>query len=983
MDVVFQSAWPQHAPYLDAVRNLVPPAVTDSAVARVLRAKAAIGLFADPYGNPDSAAYWNGHPTHRALAREAAAAAMVLLRNTGVLPLNANISSVALIGTDAAEARLGGYTAPGAAPVSILAGLTARLGNRVHYVSGPGRESAAYAAVPAGRLALTAEFFANPDLAGAPKAVRRDSAVDVRWSFAPPAPGLGTDWYSVRWSGTLTAGPVRVTRLGVDGTDGWRLWLDGRLLIDAWEKRTAGARLVSVTLAPGSTHAFRLEFHETTGNAQFRLVWDTGAEQAALARLDSAVALARRSAVAVVVAGIEEGEFRDRARLGLPGYQEELIRRVAATGTPTVVVLVGGSAVTMPWLDSVGAVLMAWYPGEAGGHAVADVLLGSVSPSGRLPISFPLEEGQLPLTYNHRPTGRGDDYADLSGRPLFPFGFGLSYTRFTYDSLVIVPAAIAPEGSAEVRLRVRNSGDARGARGGPALPTGRTGHLCPAGAAARGVHAGVARAGRVARGALPARAGTAGGARRRTPPGGGAGQLHDLRGGVVARHPPPRHARGPLMRRRDFLATGAAGAAAMAAPGFGRLVAGPARPVPTPQQLQWQRDELALFLHFGVNTFTDREWGDGTEDPAIFQPTALDARQWARAAKSAGARGLVLTAKHHDGFCLWPTATTTHSVASSPWRGGGGDVVREFADACRAEGLWAGLYLSPWDRNAPSYGDSPRYNDFYCAQLTELLTRYGPLNEVWFDGAVEVGPGGRKQEYDWARIWGLVRALQPGAVIFSDAGPDVRWIGNERGVAGDPNWSPVNPATVPYPGASGDDVIAMLQHGDPSGTVWRPGEADVSIRPGWFWHPAEDEAVRTVDDLVELHFSSVGRNAKLLLNVPPTREGVIHPTDATRLQGMRERLDALFAEDRFPDAAAGRPVTVSTADLREDIARGQSVAAYRLEGRVEGAWRVLSRGTTIGHRKLDRFAPVTITGARLIVEDAVGPVGTVPVRLFT
>ena len=462
VDVIFQSAWPQYVPYLDAVRTLVPPAVTDSAVARVLRAKAAIGLFQYPYGNPDSAAYWNGHPTHHALAREAAAAAMVLLRNTGVLPLDAKVPSVALIGVDAAAARLGGYTAPGAAPTPILAGLTARLGSRVHYAPGPGRESAAYTSVPTGRLALTAEFFANPDLQGRPTAVRRDSAVDVRWSFAPPAPGLGTDWYSVRWSGTLTAGPEGVRRLGVDGTDGWRLWLDDRLLIDAWEKRSAGARLAEVALAPRSTHALRLEFHETTGNAQFRLVWDTGAELAALARLDSAVVLARRSAVAVVVAGIEEGEFRDRARLGLPGYQEELIRRVAATGTPTVVLLVGGSAITMPWLDSVGAVLMAWYPGEEGGHAVADVLLGDVNPSGRLPISFPLEEGQLPLTYNHRPTGRGDDYADLSGRPLFPFGFGLSYTRFTYDSLVIIPAAIAPQASAEVRLRVRNAGTRAG-----------------------------------------------------------------------------------------------------------------------------------------------------------------------------------------------------------------------------------------------------------------------------------------------------------------------------------------------------------------------------------------------------------------------------------------------------------------------------------------------------------------------------------------
>src|SRR5438477_4694696 len=189
------------------------------------------------------------------------------------------------------------------------------------------------------------------------------------------------------------------------------------------------------------------------------------------------------------------------------------------------------------------------------------------------------------------------------------------------------------------------------------------------------------------------------------------------------------------------------------------------RPRPSPSQLSWQRDELALFLHFGVNTFTDREWGDGREDPAVFNPTALDARQWARAGREAGARALILTAKHHDGFCLWPSGLTTHSVARSPWRGGAGDVVREFTDACRREGLRAGLYLSPWDRNAPVYGDSPRYNDFYCAQLTELLTHYGPIAEMWFDGANGEGPNGRRQAYDWPRVFGLVRRLQPRAVI--------------------------------------------------------------------------------------------------------------------------------------------------------------------------------------------------------------------------
>jgi alpha-L-fucosidase len=335
---------------------------------------------------------------------------------------------------------------------------------------------------------------------------------------------------------------------------------------------------------------------------------------------------------------------------------------------------------------------------------------------------------------------------------------------------------------------------------------------------------------------------------------------------------------------------------------------------------------------------------------------------------------MILTAKHHDGFCLWPTATTRHSVAASPWRGGSGDLVREFTDACRAENLRAGLYLSPWDRNAPVYGDSPRYNDLYIAQLTELLTRYGPIHEVWFDGANGEGPNGRRQEYDWPRVWGAVRRLQPEAVMFSDAGPDVRWIGNERGIAGDPNWSMVNPDVVPYPGATGPGIEEMLQHGDPAGSVWRPGEADVSIRPGWFHHPAEDERVKSVDDLVELYFMSVGRNSKLLLNVPPTRSGQLHDTDVARLAGMRRRLSALLG-DVVADRTRRRLGTVAVADLREPIARlGQRVSRYALHGRMREGWTVLSRGTTIGSRKLDRFEPVRISEVRLELEgDAVAP----------
>ena len=426
------------------------------------------------------------------------------------------------------------------------------------------------------------------------------------------------------------------------------------------------------------------------------------------------------------------------------------------------------------------------------------------------------------------------------------------------------------------------------------------------------------------------------------------------------------------MNRRTFLATSAATLAGCRARTSPMPVSTHA--MPSPAQLQWQRDELAMFLHFGVNTFTDREWGDGTEDTRIFAPANLDARQWARAARAAGFRAMILTAKHHDGFCLWPTRTTTHSVASSGWKNGQGDVVREFVDACRAESLRPGLYLSPWDRNSAVYGDSPRYNDFYCDQLTELLTHYGEIAEVWFDGANGEGPNGRKQVYDWPRFWGTVRRLQPNAVIFSDAGPDIRWIGNERGLASETNWSPVDPSVVPYPGASGDAVMQMLQHGDPHGTVWRPGETDVSIRPGWFYHAAENTRVRSVDNLVDLYFTSVGRNSKLLLNVPPARDGLLHDIDVARLAAFRARLDALFANpvthgtEQFVFDA---PTPVSIVDLREDISAGQRISRYSLDWWDGSQWRALASGTTIGCRRLHRVQDVKARRVRLLIEDAV------------
>jgi beta-glucosidase len=479
LDVVFQTSHPQHAPYLDAVRRgLVPIDVVDAAVTRVLTAKFELGLFEHPYVDPEEAATVNGHADHIALAREAAGASIVLLRNErGLLPLSPATRSVAVIGVDAEEARLGGYSGPGIARVSILDGLRQAAGasTSVRYAPGPGRGAREFVTVSANSLSsvadgkpvrgLRGEYFDNNALEGRPRLVRTDPRVDFGWTLNPPGPGIPFDWYSVRWTGRLTVPPGGVRAFGVEGNDGYRLYLDGALLIDNWKKQSYGSRLVPVTLRPGSTHDLRLEFFESTGNARVKLVWDAGApsDRERADAIASAAALARQSDVAIVVAGLEEGEFRDRAFLALPGRQEDLILAVASAGKPVVVVLVGGSAVTMSrWIDRVDAIVEAWYPGEQGGHAVADVLLGRTNPAGRLPITFPVAEGQLPLFYNHKPTGRGDDYLDLTGQPLFPFGFGLSYTTFSYSGLRIEPGAVEPSGKATVRCTVRNTGAVAG-----------------------------------------------------------------------------------------------------------------------------------------------------------------------------------------------------------------------------------------------------------------------------------------------------------------------------------------------------------------------------------------------------------------------------------------------------------------------------------------------------------------------------------------
>ena len=419
------------------------------------------------------------------------------------------------------------------------------------------------------------------------------------------------------------------------------------------------------------------------------------------------------------------------------------------------------------------------------------------------------------------------------------------------------------------------------------------------------------------------------------------------------------------------------------------------RLVPTAQQLEWQQMEFTAFLHFGMNTFTGNEWGHGTDSPALFNPSELDCEQWVKALKDGGFKMALITAKHHDGFCLWQTETTEYSVKNSPWKDGKGDVVRELRDACEKYGMKFGVYLSPWDRNAPSYGDSPAYNKFFIAQLTELLSNYGEVHEVWFDGACAEGPNGKKQEYDWTAILAKIRELQPKAVT-AIMGDDVRWVGNEGGLGRETEWS----ATVIPPGSythkkAAKEALGLEEMSKDLGSrelvakaqevYWYPSEVDVSIRPGWFYHAEQDGQVRSLANLVNIYYRSVGCNSVLLLNIPPDCRGLIHEIDVQRIKELSEYINKTFAtnyvekgnqewaaqvgESKEYDVKPG--AMVNTFLIQEDITKGQRVEDFLVEVYSNGAWQYATEGTTIGYKRLLRFSDcqpekvrVTIRGAR-------------------
>ena len=415
--------------------------------------------------------------------------------------------------------------------------------------------------------------------------------------------------------------------------------------------------------------------------------------------------------------------------------------------------------------------------------------------------------------------------------------------------------------------------------------------------------------------------------------------------------------------------------------------------VPTKQQYEWQQLELTAFIHFGINTFTGREWGDGSEDPNLFNPTDFNAEQWVVALKDGGFKMIILTAKHHDGFCLWPTKTTEHSVASSSWRDGGGDVVRELRNACEKHDMKFGVYLSPWDRNAKSYGDSPEYNKMFVQQLNELLSNYGEIHEVWFDGANGEGPNGKKQEYDWKSYYHVIDSLQPFAVK-AIMGDDVRWVGNEQGLGRETEWS-VTPLRADIHedaaeenkrleiSATAKDLGSRKLIEQANAIYWYPSEVDVSIRPGWFYHPEQDAQVKTLEELVNIYYQSVGMNSVLLLNIPPDKRGLIHETDVARLKQFGEYIERTFSDNKLADTHSYWKAkngdyreykikegdTINTVLVQEDIQKGQRVEVFKVEGLINGSWTKLAEGTTIGYKRLLRFDDVSPEMIRITITE--------------
>ena len=661
----------------------------------------------------------------------------------------------------------------------------------------------------------------------------------------------------------------------------------------------------------------------------------------------------------------------DRTSIELPQAQRDLLDALHDAGKKVVLVNFSGSAMALePETRSCDAILQAWYPGQEGGTAIADVLLGDCVPSGKLPVTFYRNTEQLPDYEDYAMAGR--TYRYFTGKPLYAFGYGLSYTSFRYgrarikDGKLIVPVRNRGRRDATetVQLYVRRPADAEG----------------------------------------PVK--SLRGFKRVTIPAGKRVLVEfPLTDDVFSAWSEADGDMRPLDGKWELLYGGSSDRLKRKSYKYIRNCTPPVAygAVPTESQIEWQNMEYNMFCHFGPNTFSGLEWGLGDEPEDLFAPTALDCRQWAATAAAAGMKGIIVTAKHHDGFCLWPNPESTHTVVAS----GAPDILGDLSDACREYGIKFGVYISPWDRNDPAYG-TPEYNGKYERTLRSVLDgSYGDVFEMWFDGACGEGPNGKRQVYDWELFHSTVRSLQPRAVLFSDVGPDCRWVGNERGSAGETNWSRLETEGL-TPGAGGP-AIDTLQSGNVYGSSWIPAECDVSIRPGWFWRESETASVKSVGELMDIWRTSVGRNSLLLLNVPPDVRGRIDPADSLRLMEFRRERERTFGDnlaagarivasasrgeawsarnlldgsfDTFwavPDGCLTPSFTVCLPEartvhdvvLQEYIPLGQRVAEFCVEALVDSEWRTLASGTTIGRKRILAVDPVTASVFRVRITSA-------------
>ena len=910
-DVLLQTDYTHASLFFPAYQQeMIPEAIIDSAVVRVLRTKFKLGLFDPPDPAEENKLSEKELADHGRIALEAALKSIVLLKNDQhLLPIQNPPKRVAVIGKDALEGRTGGYSAPSGNKISILDGIIQRFPApvEVRYAPGCERESRTTEIIPATFLTpedtiqsvqgLTATYFNNITWSGLPVLTRIDPEINFKWTLYPPDTNVSIDWYSVKWSGKITGPVTGRLKIGLEGNEGYRLYLDDSLLINKPSKVSWTASMVNVQMEKGRKYEIRVEFYETTGTGTIRLVWDAGVKDSHDDEIRQAAALAKQSDVAIVAVGLEEGEGRDRASLDLPGYQEALIQAVAATGTPVVVILVGGSAVTMShWLDKVSSILQVWYPGEMGGRAIAQVLAGDFNPAGRLPLTYPRSEGQLPCYYNHLPTGRTDDYRDMTGSPLFPFGYGLSYTTFKYSGDTLTNHLTGNQDEAFLHFNVKNTG----------------------------VLAGDEVVQLYIRGAVSP----------------WARPVKELKGFTRIHLEPGESKKITFRISRELLSIPGQEMKTVTPPGDYLLMVGssstdirlkrilsvketpdtsayiwPNEPAVMENLKKWQGYKFGIIIHMGLYSQLGRveswelcpeEWVErkGFNDYytfanqyrntiRVFNPAGFDPERWAAAIKGAGARYVIMTTKHHDGFCLFDTQLTNFKVtdpacpfSKDPRR----DIIQRSFDAFRKEGLAIGAYFSkpdwthpdfwwpanpPKDRN-PNY-DITRYPEkwqrfvhYTQDQIAELTSGYGKLDILWLDGCWVLPQSSitpHIAEYcryphdlsiDMPSIVRRAREKQPGLLIVD------RWVGGNY-----------------------ENYLTPEQK-IPEKALDVPWESCITMGNAWGWIPGDQ--YKTTRELVQLLAKIVAKGGNLLLGIGPDGNGEFEPEIYSRLSEMGQWL---------------------------------------------------------------------------------------------